>query len=243
LTQSAYLLNPERIVALFSKTSDQLQNQGIAKVALGTIGNTLYSDYKDNLHELDRQEALDLYLSMLADYSGDILLYRPIMDLLPVVSRYLMTPMTTSNYRIYSDTVPFVAMVCHGVIEAFAPFSNFNANQEFSLLKTIDYGLYPSYLLTEASAYLLQDTELGQIYSSSYSTWKDQIITDMADVTEALGSVYDQRIVNREVLATGIYVSTYANQTKVYVNYTNQDYLSVDGVINARNYRVVSAND
>jgi hypothetical protein len=107
----------------------------------------------------------------------------------------------------------------------------------------IDYGLYPAYLLTQASAYQLQDTELGQIYSSSYATWKDQIIADAAFISGALGTLTDQVVVDREVLTTGIYVSTYANQTKVYVNYTNQDYSSIDGVVLARNYRVVIDND
>jgi len=243
LTQTAFLIAPTRIAEIFNDNVVRLAKQEIHNIALGTIGNTLYSDYKDSDHEIDRQQALEIYQGMLADFEGDSLLYRPNLGLLSSVSRYLMTPMTTSNYRIYSDTVPFMALVFHGVIEAFAPFANFNANQQFSLLQMIDYGLYPAYLLTQASAYQLQDTELGQIYSSSYATWKDQIIADAAFISGALGTLTDQVVVDREVLTTGIYVSTYANQTKVYVNYTNQDYSSIDGVVLARNYRVVIDND
>jgi len=108
-----------------------------------------------------------------------------------------------------------------------------------ALLKMIDYGLYPSYILTNESAYKLQDTELRQIYSSSYRIWKDKIQTDYQFLNNALSVVYDASITSREVITTGVYKNSYSNGVILYVNYTNQSYVDSRNVISPNNYLVV----
>jgi len=239
LTKYYYYVSPSRVASAFSDNVDSLGKLGIDALALGTIGNKFYSDYNDKANDLDRKEVVSLYRSALAAYTGDLLLYRPNLYLLPYAKKYLMTPMTSSNFRIYTDTVPFMAELFHGTIEAFAPFANFIANQRLALLKMIDYGLYPSYILTNESAYKLQDTELRQIYSSSYGIWKDKIQTDYQFLNNALSVVYDASITSREVITTGVYKNSYSNGVILYVNYTNQSYVDSRNVISPNNYLVV----
>jgi len=241
-TKNYYYIRPQRIASAFTDNEKSLGKLGIDSLALGTIGNHLYSDYSDKLAPIDRQMAIDIYREAFSGYEGKLLLYRPNLYLLKYAEKYLMTPMTSSNYRIYTDTVPFMAIFLHGTIDAFAPFANFNANQTHTLLQMVDYGLYPSYILTDQSAYQLQDTELRQIYSSSYEVWKNVIASDYEFLNEALSQVYDSRMVDREAVDIGVYRDTYANGTIIYVNYTSQPYQEMGHVVMASSYLVVIGN-
>jgi hypothetical protein len=107
----------------------------------------------------------------------------------------------------------------------------------------VDYHVYPSYIITEKSAYLLQDTELGQIYSSSFKTWKETMVSQTLFVKNALDNVRGSHILSRITLSHGFYKVSYANGVEIYINYTNQTL--TDGLIQVlpRNYKVVMSDD
>jgi hypothetical protein len=72
----------------------------------------------------------------------------------------------------------------------------------------------------------LQDTDYQHYFSASYSDWKN-VIGQMAEELEeaSLG----QRLVDHEKLDEGVYASTFADGTVVYVNY-GSDAVSVNGI-------------
>jgi hypothetical protein len=191
---------------------------GFADVALGSIGHTLYSDYKDG--EVARFEVARLFASSLQTMEGELSLYRPNAYLLASVSRYLSSPLVNSRFVIYTDTVPFLQITLSGTMDVFGGYLNFAADRAGTLLTLMDYGVFPAYVLTDQSAYVLQDTELGMLYSSSYSTWKDAILSDHQVLDAVLGPVAQSAVTARNVLENGFVRVDYANGYSVYVNYT-----------------------
>ncbi|MDD3123312.1 MAG: DUF5696 domain-containing protein [Candidatus Izemoplasmatales bacterium] len=241
-TKDIYYVTPNRVKTAYLESIKKLISNDISMFAVGTVGNKLYSDYQDLQDTIDRSNAMSIYQSMFEEESNPVLLYQPNLYLLKYTDAYLMMPLTSSRYRIYSDTVPFASYVLSSVMEKYASFQNFSSASKIELLKMVDYQVFPSYIVTQESAYNLQDTELMQIYSSTYSTWKESILSDYLFVSYALNYVNNAKVILRVVVSTGVYEVTYDNSVKIIINYTNSEQL-VHGVsVPGLSYQVVTSD-
>lgn len=238
-TKDKYFITPQRVQEVLGESINNLILQNINKFAIGNIGNTLYSDYSDKSNSVDRSEAIDIYQTMLQNIDQNMMIYQSNFYLLRYTDSYLLMPMTSSRYRIYTDTVPFSSYVLSGLMDVYSPYQNFSSSSRIELLKMVDYGIYPSYILTEKTAYELQNTELQQIYSSSYSTWKTKISSDYDFIYDALDSIVNASVMSRSYEAVGVYKISYSNGVEIYVNYTNDRIIYPGFVIEALSYKVV----
>ena len=67
------------------------------------------------------------------------------------------------------------------------------------------------------------------------------MLDQIDSINRALTDVKAQRIVDREVLETGIVKVTYENGTDIYVNYTNEEYvISSNKVVLPMSFEVVA---
>lgn len=243
LTKMMYFASPSVVSSSLLDSVQYLQNQEITKVSLGSIGDTLYSDYTDQTNVIDRSEAIEIYVDTLDQMSDTtFLIYQSNLYTLKYSSSYLLTPSSSSRYRIYSDTVPFVPYLLSGVLDKYSRFQNFGSSSKYDLLRMVDFGIYPSYIITEASAYLFQDTELKQIYSSSFSTWKDTILSDYLFVSGALDHVINASVISRSYLELGVYEVLYSNGVNIIINYSSRTISFGDLTINPTSYLVVMPN-
>ena len=241
-TKTKYFIAPTSVEDALVDSMDNLSKANVDRFALDSIGYLLNSHYPNTDNSYDRSEVKEIYQSILASLNQDFLIYQANDYLLKYTTDYLLTPMSSSRYRIYSDTVPFVSYVLQGLMKTYTPYQNFNSNSRIELLKMVDYGVLPSYLLTWKSAYQLQSSELQQIYSSSYETWKEKIVSDYNYVYEGLDAQMDTTVVSRTYLDTGVYKVVYENGTLLIINYTNSSYNYLGDNIAALSYKVVRAD-
>ncbi|HRY77309.1 MAG TPA: DUF5696 domain-containing protein [Candidatus Izemoplasmatales bacterium] len=240
LTETGYSVAPRRTAALLADLALRMEEWGAEGMALGSIGYRLFSDYKETQDPLDRAEVIALYRQALSSLGVKTAIYRANAYLLAYTDQYLAVPTTHSGYQIYTDSVPFVSILLAGTMEMFGPYVNFFANRVAETLRLVDYGLLPSVILTEASAYLLNDTELGGLYSSSYSTWKPVIAEMWNTMDPALRATFGKRVVSRMVPLPGVVRTVYADGTEIIVNYTGTDYITGLLSVAAADYGVVS---
>ncbi|XMB72302.1 DUF5696 domain-containing protein [Mycoplasmatota bacterium WC30] len=238
-TKEQYFITPERVVEVLGDSIDKLIENNMDNFAIGSLGSTLYSDYNDEENPIDRSDAIDIYQFELEDIDQNILMYQSNLYLLRYTDSYLMMPLTSSRYRIYSDTVPFSSYVLSGLLDVYSPYQNFSSSSRVELLKMVDYGVYPSYILTDETAYALQNTELKQIYSSSYNTWKSKISGDYEFIYEALNSIINAKVISRSYEDIGVYKISYSNGVDIYVNYTNDQVTYPGFIIEPLSYKVV----
>lgn len=241
-TKMKYFIAPTGVENALVASVSNLSKNNIEKFALESIGYLLNSHYPTSENSYDRSEVRAIYESLLASLEQDFLIYQANDYLLKYTSDYLLTPLSSSRYRIYSDTVPFVPYVLQGLMNKYSPYQNFNSSSRIELLKMVDFGVAPSYLLTWNSAYQLQSSELQQIYSSSYQTWQEKIISDFNYVYEGLEAQNNSIVVSRTYLDTGIYEVIYDNGIKIIINYTNSSYDYLGESIGALSYKVVNPN-
>jgi len=234
-----YYLNPDSFIESATESVLGLSNLGIENITLDSIGNLLYSDYSDT--SISRSAFIDIIDETLSQIENKLMVYQANDYLLKYTDNYLLMPLSTSRYRIYTDTVPFSAYVLSGIKDMYSGYMNLSSSSRVELLRLVDYGVYPSYIITDESAYALQDSELQQIYSSSYETWSERIKSDTAFIEEALESIHNAYVLSRTYITSGVYMITYSNGTVVYVNYANETYEDdlTDLEVDALSYKVV----
>lgn len=189
-------------------------------LALDTIGGTLYSDFRQD-PPLNREQAITAYQQIFADASVRLGLYRPNDYLWGVTSAYYDMPLSDNGYIYMTESVPFLPMVLAGYLPYYGSVLNFSSNLQTDLLRHVEYGIYPSYFLTHEPTANMLNTRSAWIYTSSYAQWGAHIRESYAWLNALLAPVSGQRIIDHERLAEGVYMTTYANQHRLIVNYND----------------------
>ena len=146
--------------------------------------------------------------------------------------------MDTTSYSFLSAEVPFLPMVLSGQVPYYSTWLNFESNQQKALLKLVEYGAYPSWLLTAEDVQPLIHTNSSDVFSAK----ADVLLPAIKDINAKLQALHQEidgsAMVKHELLDTDVAKVTYGNGTVVYVNYRKVD-VTADGLtIPARGYLV-----
>jgi hypothetical protein len=150
-------------------------------------------------------------------------------------------PLYHEKMKFITDSVPFTQIVLRGYVDLYSSYLNFSSNQELDVLKCIEYGVYPAYLITEEASHKLSKTLSNNLYATEYDRVKDKMISQYTQVKSVLDQVVGAQIVGRNVLAIGVVEVIYSNGVTVVANYTNAPYTySKDLVINPMRAGVIN---
>lgn len=234
-------LAPQYTVDALAEFADDVQKLGVNQLAVECMGTQLYSNW-NNKAATTRSESRDILAN--ADIEGvELALYTPNAYMFSVTDAVYDIPTSSSSYYIFTDTVPFLQMVLKGYVPMYEAGFNFHANAAEGLLRSIEYGIYPSYYLTKEDAIELVDTYSGWLYTSEYELWKDTIVSEYASANEALASVEGEYITNRVVLAEDVIKVEYSNGISIVVNYNDTAYSQNGTVVEANGYLLIKGRD
>lgn len=228
-----YYLNYDALEESYSTLSADVFTELQAGLALDGIGSILYSDFKDQ-NRMSRETAIEKVQSLLAEYDGLTAFYTPNDYLFGAMDTYYDIPLGNNGYIYTTEAVPFLQIVLAGYVPYYGPALNFSSNLREDLLKQIDYGVYPSFFLTEEVTAKILDTNSNWIYTSSYNQWGQDVTQTYEWLNSLLGPVKGQEIVARQVLRAGVVATTYANGKQIIVNYTDRPYYAGGLVVNAK---------
>jgi hypothetical protein len=213
-----YFFNYGALSERYSSLSSEVFSQLNAGLALDTIGSTIYSDFK-NKNLLNREDAIKKYQELLAANEGKTAFYLPNDYMYGFMDAYYDIPLSSSGYIYTTDVVPFLQIVLAGYVPYYGTALNFSSNIGDDLLRHADFGVYPSFFLTQEVTAKLLNTESSWIYTSSYDQWGDEVERDYQWLNNLLAPVKGQTIVAREVLQQGVVATTYSNGKQILVNY------------------------
>lgn len=149
-------------------------------------------------------------------------------------------PIENSFDLFVDETVPFMQIALHGLIPYSSTFANTADNYTTYLLKNLEYGSIPSFMLTYAASQdLIGTRSLYNYYSTHYKDWSEEIAKQYGRFNEALGDVQDRMIVGHRSLAAGVYETTYDNGKRIVVNYNESPYHGSGYEVEARDFAVV----
>ena len=142
---------------------------------------------------------------------------------------YLDMPLFSNQKTYYTDNVPLLPYVFRGVIDYYTTYTNFFANQEEQLLRSLDYGAYPSYILTASESRDLKYTDSYNLFTTVYSHWKDNIVKNYQVMQAGYNAIGNSYVVSRNVKEIGLVEITYSNNQIIIIDYRNSCYQVVGG--------------
>lgn len=223
---NTFYLKHNKLISALDKTLKKLDG---FDVVLEDMGKYLYSDYTID-HEITRLEAMDNIVKTVASAKQNVLLDAENLYLVKYASEIVDIPVSNSQYIYETDSVPFLQMVLRGSVDYYAPYSNQGFYSNASILKMIEYGAYPSFIVMGADNFSLNDTPLENFFSLNYKDWEDKMFSVYEKVNGALSGVKGQAIIGHRVEAEGVYCTTFENGKDIYVNYNDEEYVTAEGI-------------
>lgn len=218
------------------------QQNDFESIAVEGIGNTLFS-YLDRNQIKDRIHTSQVYQSIfekLKNENMNISAVSPHALYWDYVDRLLDVQIESSNYVFVGEDVPFLEIVLKGKKAMYAPYTNFNPNHEENVLKMIEYGVYPSFIITHESASLLQLTNSSGLYSTQFEQYEDQIVA-YDEIFKNIDSLTKGSEIIGHSRSNSIVTVTYDNDVSIVLNY-NDHAVDVEGVtIDAMSYEVIQS--
>nr|WP_255654533.1 DUF5696 domain-containing protein [Cohnella sp. REN36] len=215
-----FISKPAKTVAMAYDTIRKLKGIGAAGVLFNQIGEWVFHDYAGD-RIATRSDTISVYEGLL-DYAkrtlGTASVYRGNAYAIGEVGYIDDLPHESSFDFMVDETVPFYPIVLHG----FVPYSfgdgNLRDDEDTEFLKAVEYGAAPSFFLTHDDSRKLQYTASNFLYSSQYAKWADRIAAEYAKF-DSLAPLYAQEMTNHERLSANRYATTYADGTRVVVDY------------------------
>ncbi len=178
-----------------------MQKLGATSVSVGSLGSDLNSDFDED-NPYNREDARYETVKLLEKLSND---YVNVMSdagnayVFPYVDKLLNVSLDSSRYISSSQAVPFMGMVLHGAIEFSGSPLNTTGNIAYEILKIIENGATPYFLLSYRNTAELKDNELyAGYFSVQYKIWKEDLVEYYNILNGALKDVQTSIIVDHE---------------------------------------------
>lgn len=224
---AVYLLNPSAGQEVTGKLVADAEKKGVIHLGLTGITNKMYGDYrKVPISQLETEQAWIRALENAAEHTESLLLDAVYGYGLPYADVISNVPIDSSRFDVEDETIPFYQLVMSGTAELYSVPMNDSGSIRQAFLRCVEYGVSPSFRLMGAAPTVLQDTDYQHYFSAAYTDWADVIAQMAEELTEA---TLGQHLVNHEKLAEGVYASTFADGSVVYVNYGSKA-VSVKGI-------------
>jgi hypothetical protein len=228
-----FYFNMDALADRYASLSQDVLAELSAGLAVDGVGSTLYSDFGGD-EVLNREQAINLYRRLLEETEGPTAFYMPNDYMFSYMMAYYDIPLSDSGYLYTTDIVPFLQIVLAGYVPYYGPAMNFSSNLRADLVRHADYGVYPSYFLTEEVTAKILNTSSDWIFTSSYEQWGREVQENYRWLNALLGPVKGERIVARETLAPGVVATTYSNGKQIVANYRTTPYSAGGLVVEAQ---------
>lgn len=225
---------------LYPKSSYELAKDNLKKydkldmnsLALDSIGSTLFTTYyKEKIS--GRDDSADYYQRIAELFNNEdfrLAMYSPSAYMWTYLDAYLDTPLYPNQYIFYTDTIPLVAYTLRGVVDYYAPYTNFFANQTEQVLRSLDFGALPSYIITSGESRELKYTNSNQLITTVYDHWSETMKNYYSLLKPGYLAISDARVVDRTVVQSGLVQIEYSNGTIIQIDYLNAKYRVEGGI-------------
>jgi hypothetical protein len=230
-----YTVSPnqhERLFANFTRNVSRTNIDGF-NFSISNAGTDLLADYHRR-RPVNLQQSRDKLVNNLTDFTdktGRIIVDGGNAYTLPFADYIMNIPIASSAHVNTDADVPFMQLVLHGYVSYSGPATNKSFDPELALLKNVELGAAPAFMLAHNDFGELKDTSYAAFYSVDYDAWHS-LMANMyrryAQVYRGLANIPMER---HDLLAEGVYMTTFRNGIKILVNYNTQaSEVTADGI-------------
>lgn len=228
---------------LLERYARSLEDCGVGLAADG-LSSECYSWAADGQKQMySRQSFCNAAASALA-VAGEkaAALYTPNDYLWSETADYFDFRLYGSDYKFVSEEVPFFAIALRGGITLHSEYVNFKADSTEYLLKMIESGVYPSFLLTMQAPSELLYTDSASVFSCEYAEYADMLI-EYDKIFRELDDATRGAVIEDYRRQDGVSSVTYSNGTVVTVNFNSTDTQADGQPLAAQSYLVKAGGE
>jgi hypothetical protein len=236
-----YLNNPKYFEVLAEKDLAAFQKYDIGSLALDGFGTSLFTHYDHGTigYSNEGMAYVEHLLQLLNDNGIQTGLYQPDAYLYKYVSEYYDAPVASSELLFIDATIPLVPLVLSGYTDMYSSYMNFSSNDADAALRLIEFGIYPSFVLTGESTYDIKRTASNDVYTSELEYLEDRIDFYYSTVNRALKEVAGREMIDHTILDAGVVLVEYDNGRKIIMNYNGSDYMYEDVKIKSKGFEIL----
>ncbi|MDP4146939.1 MAG: DUF5696 domain-containing protein [Bacillota bacterium] len=236
-----YLLNIHSVSKFINDSMNEYKNYGIDGIEEIGIGSSLNTDFNKN-NPISRSSMENQYINILnqvrSNFRG-VRLSNAMAYELSNRTTLANMPMDGSYLTILDETVPFYEIALHGLVNyVFNDYNQFSAPDE-QMLKAIEYGGNVSFTVTYEPTQLLMDVQNNGLYSTQFSIWKKEILTQYRRLASALNAVNGQYITDYKKLTPDVSIVTYGENTQVVCNFSDQPFIYEGKTVKPMNFILI----
>ena len=238
-----YYLNFKSTDKFLNKLIKSIGKKKVGAVAFSDIGNMLYEDFSKESVKRDKFEQLLSSKLEKISKKTKVLLDNPNMYALKYTREVVNIPVMTDGQQIIDQEIPFVQIVLDGCIRYASNSLNYIDENE-ALLKAVETGSMPHYFVYYGKESQLKSSEYSDLCFGNYKV----VIPKLAKVYKAVCDVRQKTkgsaIVSHSAVSDSVYSTEYSNGVVVYVNYSDEDYITDSGLkIESGGFNVKEVNE
>lgn len=235
------LVGRSKIETVVNKTVEETEKLGISNIAFNTLGNSVYSDYRDDKYPSRAGMASDVqkYIQSVQQKNNKVMVDSAFSYAAAQADVLTGCPISSNQDRSIDVDVPLYQIVFQGYKENYVTPINYVANRRTGFLKAIETGSGLSFILMNN-----YDIELRKQYddlfgASLYSDNKSAIAEYIEEGGDFLKSVASAEITNHHIISENVTRTDFSNGKAVYVNTSDTAVTTDIGSIAAMSFKVV----
>ncbi len=149
------------------------------------------------------------------------------------------TPTSSSELDVFWTDVPFYQMVFKGKTEITTEAVNAGEVLSVKQLKALESGTSMLFYVYNTYDSVLTYSPYKGLYGALYEDNKDDIVKAAEEYKDYYSAISGQTITNHELLTDDVRCTTFSNGVKIYVNYSDTDYMFAGNSVPAGGYLIV----
>lgn len=237
------IISPRVIKDFYGNIKDKYLSYGVGGVSVATLGSELNSDHNEDnpLNREDSKERIVELLDAMNEDGLDIMLDAGNSYVVSKADHILNVPLDSSSRLTASEDIPFMGIVLHGHVEFAGTAINLAGDYKYNILKTIENGANPYFVLSYNNTSELKNSyDFNRYYSVEFDIWYEDLVETYNELNEVMKDVRFSLIDNHEIVDYRVIKVTYDNGKEFMLNYNNNE-VTVDGhTIDAMGYIVLN---
>ncbi len=234
------LISRSELDGIASKLSKKIAKYNIDGVSFESLSSMAYSDFGYPEYYVKSgmaKQVADIYESFKGNYkvaaSGANAYAAEKADVV------FNAPLNSSKQEIFSADVPFYQLVFKGKTALTSEPVNAGISYQTKKLMALEGGA--SMLFTLSAEYNATATLSSHkdIYAAQFDGNKETMVAAAAEISDYYNSISGQTIKNHELITKDVRLTTYENGVKIYINYSEDDFTTADGVVKASDYLII----
>lgn len=187
-------ISPSVFEKFYNTLSAELGELGYFGISSATLGTDLNSDF-DTDDPYNREDSKKYVMELLAqmenDSNGNVMVDGGNAYTFAYANHILNMSTSSSNYLNTSASIPFISMALHGYINYAGTPTNNASNINYEVLKMIETGSNPYFLLcAQNTSALKENEELSKYYSIAYDIWmKNENTVDEFNIVDIYNKI------------------------------------------------------